>query len=241
MADTTINSQIDSLRSAGADTFILAALAKFAAQGIRKATDVGWRPLFFLSNVSASVGMVINPTGPEKAVGIITANYGMDVTDPAWNDDPGMKAWRSFMVRHMPEGDQTDRAYAYAYDVSLTLVQVLKQCGNDFSRANIMRQATNLHDLELHHVAWDQAEYQSDQLSSDPADAIDALERQDVGAIWRGARGWRFSLIPLGTERNGAASQSLSVSTGGRLSARSELLSAALGQNFLGQAVVDTF
>jgi branched-chain amino acid transport system substrate-binding protein len=149
VADTTIDSQIDSLRSAGADTFILAALAKFAAQGIRKAYDVGWRPLFFLSNVSASVGMVINPTGPEKAVGIITANYGMDVTDPAWNDDPGMKAWRSFMVRHMPEGDQTDRAYAYAYDVSLTLVQVLKQCGNDFSRANIMRQATNLHDLEL--------------------------------------------------------------------------------------------
>jgi branched-chain amino acid transport system substrate-binding protein len=149
VADTTIDSQIGSLQSAGADTFILAALAKFAAQGIRKSYDVGWRPLFFMSAVSASVGMVINPTGPEKAVGIITATSGMDVTDPAWNDDPGMTEWRAFMARYMPDGDQTDGAYAYAYDVSLTLIQVLKQCGNDFSRANIMRQATNLHDLEL--------------------------------------------------------------------------------------------
>jgi branched-chain amino acid transport system substrate-binding protein len=149
VTDTTIDSQMSSLQTAGADTFLLAALAKFAAQGIRKAYDLGWKPLFFMSNVSASVGMVINPTGPEKAVGIITAVALKDPTDPAWDEDPGMKEWRAFMTKYMPEGDQTDAAYLYAYDVSRTLVQVLGQCGNDFSRANIMRQAANLHDFEI--------------------------------------------------------------------------------------------
>ena len=93
--------------------------------------------------------MVITPAGPEKAVGIITSLWVKDPTDPAWNDDLGMGEWRSFMTKYLPEGDQTDSAYLYAYDVSLTLVQVLRQCGNDFSRANIMRQATSLHDLEI--------------------------------------------------------------------------------------------
>jgi branched-chain amino acid transport system substrate-binding protein len=147
--DATIDSQIDSLQSAEADTFMLAAGAKAAAQGIRRSYDVGWKPLFFMSNTTSSVGMVINPTGPEKAVGIITTGYLKDPTDPTWNDDPGMKDWRAFMTKYMPEGDPTDNAYLYAYDVSLTLVQVLKQCGNDFSRANIMRQAANLHDFEI--------------------------------------------------------------------------------------------
>jgi branched-chain amino acid transport system substrate-binding protein len=102
-----------------------------------------------MSNVSASVGMVMNPTGPEKAVGIITAVALKDPTDPAWDDDPRIKEWRVFMTKYMPEGDQTDAAHLYAYDVSQTLMQVLKQCGDDFSRANIMRQAANLQDFEI--------------------------------------------------------------------------------------------
>jgi branched-chain amino acid transport system substrate-binding protein len=149
VTDATIDSQIGSLQSAGVDAFILAAIPKFAAQGIRKSYDLGWKPLFFLSYVSRSVGLVINPSGPEKAVGIITAEFFKDPTDPAWNDDTGMKEWRTFMMKYMPDGDQTDDGYVFAYTVCQMLVQVLKQCGDDFSRANIMREAANLHDLEL--------------------------------------------------------------------------------------------
>jgi branched-chain amino acid transport system substrate-binding protein len=102
-----------------------------------------------MSYTSSSVGLVINPSGPEKAVGIITALFIKDPANPVWNDDPGIKEWRTFMTKYMPDGDQTDGAYVAAYAVSQTLVQALKQCGNDLSRANIMRQAANLHDLEI--------------------------------------------------------------------------------------------
>jgi len=147
--DPTIDSQIVSLQSAGVDTLILAAIPKFAAQAIRKVYDIGWKPMFFLSNVSVSVGLVIKPAGEEKAIGIITAAYLKDPTDPTWKDDPGMKEWRTFMAKYLPDADLTDGAYVYAYGVSLTLMQALKQCGSDFSRENIMKQAANLHDLEL--------------------------------------------------------------------------------------------
>jgi len=119
-----------------------------AAQSIRKVHDIGWQPLFFLTNVSSSVGAVIQPAGPENAVGIISATYGKDPTDPQWNDDPGMKKWRDFMNKYYPEGDQTDAGNAAGYGVASALVQVLKQCGNDLSRDNIMRQAANLRDFD---------------------------------------------------------------------------------------------
>ena len=146
--DPTVDSQIVSLQSAGADTLIAAAGPKPAAQAIRKVYDIGWKPLFFLSNVSVSVAAVIKPAGVEKAVGVVTAYWGKDPTDPAWNDDPGMKQWRAFMAKYLPDADQTDVNYVYGYGVALLMVHVLQQCGNDLSRANIMRQATNLHDLE---------------------------------------------------------------------------------------------
>jgi branched-chain amino acid transport system substrate-binding protein len=96
--DTTVESQILSLQSAGVDTFVLVAIPKFAAQAIRKVYDIGWKPaLFFLNNVSASAGTVINPVGAEKAVGLLTGNFVKDPTDPAWNNDPGMDEWRAFM------------------------------------------------------------------------------------------------------------------------------------------------
>lgn len=147
--DPTIDSQIVSLQSAGVDTLIVQAIAKFAAQAIRKVYDIGWKPLFILSNTSVSVAAVIKPAGVEKAVGIISSYYVKDPTDPAWSDDPGMKEWRTFMAKYMPGADMTDAIYVYAYGVSQTLMQVLKQCGNDLSRENIMRQAANLHDLEI--------------------------------------------------------------------------------------------
>ena len=150
VTDPTVEPQIASLQSSGVDTFLLIAVPKFAAQAIRKAYDIGWKPqLFFLNNVSASVGTVIKPVGPEKAIGLITGNFVKDPTDPAWNGDPGMEEWRAFMGKHLPDGDLADIFNVWAYGVSKTLMQVLEQCGDDFSRANVMRQAANLRDLEI--------------------------------------------------------------------------------------------
>lgn len=106
--DPTIDSQIVSLQSVGADTLIVQAIAKFAAQAIRKVYDIGWKPLFILNNSAVSVAAVIRPAGVEKAVGIIGSYYVKDPTDPAWSDDSGMKEWRAFMTKHMPGADMTD-------------------------------------------------------------------------------------------------------------------------------------
>jgi branched-chain amino acid transport system substrate-binding protein len=149
ITDPTIDSQIVSLQSSGADTLILAAIAKFVAQGIRQVYEIGWKPLFFVSNVSTSVGTVMRPAGVEKGIGVISTYYLKDPTDPAWNNDPGMMEWRAFMAKYLPNADLADASNVYAYGVSKTLEQVLHQCGGDFSRANIMRQAANLHDLEI--------------------------------------------------------------------------------------------
>jgi branched-chain amino acid transport system substrate-binding protein len=147
--DPTIDSQILTLQGAGADTLLTAATPKAAAQSIRKVGEIGWKPLHFLTNVSISVSSVIKPAGPEHALGIITAGYYKDPTDPAWANDPGMNEWRGFMKQYMPDSDTTDSNYVFAYGIGTTALQVLKQCGDDFSRPNILKQATNLHDLEV--------------------------------------------------------------------------------------------
>jgi branched-chain amino acid transport system substrate-binding protein len=146
VTDPTVDSQVVALQSSGATVLLTAATPKFAAQAIRKVHDIGWRPLHFLSNVSISIGGVIVPAGPEKAVGIVSSGYVKVARDPAWAEDPGMVAWRDFMQRYIPDGDLDDSGYVTAYGVSLTMLQVLRQCDGDFSRENIMRQATNLHD-----------------------------------------------------------------------------------------------
>lgn len=148
VTDATIDSQIVTLHGTGADVLITIATPKFAAQTIRKVYDLGWKPLHFLNNVSISVGSVLQPAGIEKAVGIITALYAKDPTDPTWNNDPGMNDWRAFMAKYLPDSDRTDGSYVVGYGVSHTMTHVLNQCGDDFSRENIMRQATNLKDLE---------------------------------------------------------------------------------------------
>ena len=102
-----------------------------------------------MTNVSISVGSVITPAGPENAKGLISAAYLKDPTDPAWKNDAGMNTWRAFMAKYMPDADLTDAGPVFGYGVTMTLWQVLKQCGTDFSRANIMKQAANLRDLEL--------------------------------------------------------------------------------------------
>jgi len=148
VTDPTVDSQITGLQASGADVLLVVATPKFAAQAIRKVHDLNWKPMFFLTNVAISVGAVINPAGPENAVGIISAGYLKDSTDPAWKDDAGMKEWRAFMDKYMPGADQTDGGYIAAYAVSNTMLKVLKQCNDDFSRENVMKQATNLHDVD---------------------------------------------------------------------------------------------
>jgi branched-chain amino acid transport system substrate-binding protein len=149
VTDATIDSQVLELKNSGADVVITAATPKFAAQTIRKIADLGWKPLHFMTNVSISVGSVITPAGPENATGLITAAYLKDPTDVTWKDDPGMNQWREFMAKYMPGADLTDAGPVFGYGVSYSLWQVLKQCGTDFSRANIMKQAANLKDLDV--------------------------------------------------------------------------------------------
>jgi branched-chain amino acid transport system substrate-binding protein len=147
--DPTVDSQVVALKDSGAEVMVSAAIPKFSAQIIRKAYDIGWKPTHFMSNVSSSVGATINPAGPEKAVGIITSAYVKDPTDPSWADDPGMNEWRAFMKKYLPDGDRLDQGYVFGFGVTMTMVQVLKQCGDDLSRENIMKQAANITRLDV--------------------------------------------------------------------------------------------
>lgn len=147
--DPTIDSQIVQLQATGADVLICGIVPRFAAQAIRRVHDIGWRPLMFMTNVSVSVGVVMQPAGPERGIGLITSDYRKDQSDPAWANDPGMNEWRAFMQRYLPGADLTDNNYTYAYGVGQTMIHVLRQCGNDFSRENVMRQATNIAPMEL--------------------------------------------------------------------------------------------
>jgi branched-chain amino acid transport system substrate-binding protein len=147
--DATIDSQLNSLQASGANVLLVVAIPKFAAMAIRKVYDLGWKPTFIMTNVSTSVGSVLTPAGPEKAVGMLSTDYRKDPVDPSWAKDPGMQQWRDFMAKYMPGADLTDSNYVYAYGVSLTMLQVLKQCNGDFSRANVMKQAANIKGLEL--------------------------------------------------------------------------------------------
>ncbi len=148
VTEPTIDSHIVKLKSSGADTVFTIATPKFAAQSIKKIGELGWKPLHFLNNVSASVGSVIKPAGVDNAQGVISAAYAMDPTDAQWKDNPGMKEWVAFMDKYNPSADKADAGNLYGYNVARTLVQVLKQCGDDLTRENVMKQAANLKDFE---------------------------------------------------------------------------------------------
>ncbi|HYU15976.1 MAG TPA: ABC transporter substrate-binding protein, partial [Candidatus Acidoferrum sp.] len=144
VTDPTVDSQVVNLKASGCNTLVTAATPKFAAQAIRKVADIGWKPLHFLTNVSVSLAAVLQPAGVDKAVGLITGAYLKDPNDPAFKDDPGVNEWRDFMKKYMPGADTNDINYVYAFGVTQTMVQVLKQCGNDLSRENILKQAQSL-------------------------------------------------------------------------------------------------
>jgi len=149
VTDPTVDSQIIALQGSGADTFINITTPKFGAQAVRKAWDSGWKPLHIINNVSASVGSVLVPAGLDKSVGLITVQYYKDPNDPQWKDDPAMLEWRAFMGRYYREGDPKDASNLYAYITAQTMVQILKQCGNDLTRENVMRQSASLKNFKL--------------------------------------------------------------------------------------------
>jgi len=142
--EPTIDNHIVKLKASGADVFVDITTPKFAAQSIKKTSEIDWKALHILNNVGASLGSVIKPVGFDKSQGIISAAYLKDASDPQWNNDAGMKEFFDFLAKDFPEGDKLDASVIVGYGVAQTLVQVLKQCGDDLTRENIMKQAANL-------------------------------------------------------------------------------------------------
>jgi branched-chain amino acid transport system substrate-binding protein len=149
VSEPTVDSQVVQLQSSGANVFFNITTPKFAAQAIRKAYDIGWKPVHYLNNVSTSVGSVLTPAGLEKSLGLITTAYLKDPTDKRWDDDPAVNKWREFMKKYHPEANVNDSFNIYGYTVAATLHQVLKQCGDNLTRENVMRQAASMKDYRL--------------------------------------------------------------------------------------------
>ncbi|BBB96027.1 MULTISPECIES: ABC transporter substrate-binding protein [Bradyrhizobium] len=145
-SEPTIDSHIVKLKAAGADTFVSITTPKFAAQAIKKAAEIAWTPLQIVANVSASVGGVMQPAGFENAQGILSASYLKDGADPQWDKDPGMEKFLAFLKKNYPDANKLDGATAFGYAAAQTMVKVLEMCGDDLTRANVMKQAASLKD-----------------------------------------------------------------------------------------------
>jgi ABC-type branched-subunit amino acid transport system substrate-binding protein len=145
----TIDSHVVALKSVGADIFISITTPKFAAQSIKKVAELGWKPLFILNGVGASTGTVMKPAGLENSQNIISATYQKDPTDPQWKDDAGITNFDAFLAKYFPEGNREDLNIVTGYDVAQTMVHVLKQCGDDLTRATIMKEAASIKSLQL--------------------------------------------------------------------------------------------
>src|SRR2546426_689462 len=149
ITDATIDSQIVNLKNSGANVFFNITIPKFAVQAIKKADNIGWKPLHFLNSVSNSLGVVLKPAGIEASKGLVTALYMKEITNPQWKNDKGFQDWVTWMKKYYPEGALDDQANAYAYNVAILVAHTIKQCGSDLSRENIMKQAANLKNIEL--------------------------------------------------------------------------------------------
>src|SRR6266853_876295 len=147
--EPTIDSHIVKLKSTGADVFFNVTTPKFAAQAIKKMAEIEWKPLHLLNNVSASIGSVMKPAGFENSQGIISSTYLKDTSDPQWKDDKGMKAFDEFLAKYFPEGNRIDGSVMYGYTVAQGMVHVLKACGDNLTRENVMKQAASIKGLEL--------------------------------------------------------------------------------------------
>jgi branched-chain amino acid transport system substrate-binding protein len=149
VTDPSVDSQVIQLKDSGANVFFNVSAPKFAAQSIRKMADLGWKPAHYLNNVSASVGSVMKPAGFDNAQDIVTAVYLKDPTDRKWVDDAEMKMWREWMTKYMPKASQGDANYIYAYAVSFLMHETLKECGDNLTRENVMKQAANFQKLRV--------------------------------------------------------------------------------------------
>jgi branched-chain amino acid transport system substrate-binding protein len=147
--DPTVDSQVIGMKAAGCDVFVNTGIPKFAAQAIRKAAEIEWKPLHILSSIGSSVAATLKPAGFENAKDIVSDFYLKDPTDPQWQADQGYKDWLAFMDKYYPEGDKTDGGNVYGPSNAQTVVQVLKQCGDELTRENVMKQAANLHDFRV--------------------------------------------------------------------------------------------
>lgn len=147
--EPTIDDHIVRLKASGADVFFDASIPKFAAQAIKKSAEIEWKPLHFLNSVSNSIGATIKPAGFDAAQGIISSAYLKDPTDPQWKNDAGMKRYNEFLDKYYPDADRNDGFVVYGYTVAQTMVHVLKQCGDDLTRENVMKQAASIKDLSL--------------------------------------------------------------------------------------------
>ncbi len=149
VTDPTVDSQVVDLRGSGADVLLTFATPKFAAQAIRKVGDLGWKPVHYLTVVSASVGAVLQPAGLDKSTGLITALYLVDPTDPEASKLPGMKAWSEWMQKYNKGADPSDQFHVNAYAAAWLLTEILKACGDDLTRENVMKQAASLKDVQI--------------------------------------------------------------------------------------------
>ena len=182
--EPSIDGHIVKLKATGADVFISITTPKFAAQAIKKLAEIDWHPLHIVSNVSASVGGVIKPAGFENAQGILSAAYAKDGADPQWDNDPGMKKFLDFLAKYYPDGNRLDGSVVYGYGAAQTMVKVLQMCGDDLTRANIMKQAASLKDFEPDTLlAGHQDQHLADRLRPDQAAADDAVQGREVGPV----------------------------------------------------------
>ena len=149
VTDPTIDSQIVTLKGSGADTFFNITTPKFAAQAIRKVSDVGWKPTHYLNQVSASVGSVLKPAGLDVSVGLISMNYIKEGADSRWDNDPTMKDFKALIKKYAPEVSPDDGNATYGYAVAQMMVQVLKQAGDNLTRENVMKQAASIKDFQV--------------------------------------------------------------------------------------------
>ncbi|MCK1655083.1 ABC transporter substrate-binding protein [Bradyrhizobium sp. 149] len=147
VSEPSIDGHIVKIKAANPDVLLIYATPKFAAQTIKKTAELTWKPLQILTNVSISVGSVMKPAGFEASQGVLSAAYAKDSTDPQWANDPGMKKWNEFVDKYMPGADKTDTSMVYGYGAASTLAKVLEMCGDDLTRANIMKQAASLKDF----------------------------------------------------------------------------------------------
>jgi branched-chain amino acid transport system substrate-binding protein len=149
VSDPTIDSQILKIKDAGADLFFSATTPKQAAQAIKKIHELAWKPVHILDINATSVGAVMKPAGLEASKGVISVNYGKDPLDPTWKDDPGMKKYFEFMAKYYPDGDKDSSFNSYGYMTSQLMIHVLKMCGDNLTRENVMKQATSLKNVQL--------------------------------------------------------------------------------------------